>query len=191
MPDAHLAEEDLEVLRTTNSSHCRLLLPSATAQGKSIHWAEHATIRHSNLVLFTFRHLEIPEDEQDLKAYLMALRVSTNIARAVTYILELLSEENAVTITMNGVHQLDNLWFRTNNQQHLVDDRRIHARIQFHTYVRPKDAVTHESTLLGYSVSQCKSAIGNKGLGNKGRGIKGRQCDSFSPRQLDCSPASL
>lgn len=139
MQDIHLVEEDHETVRSTNLNDYHPLLRFFISNNSSNHWSRHATIRHSNVVLFSFRHFAIPEDGEALGVCLNSFRMAGGITHAAKCLSELLEEKNVVTITMNGVYQLENLWARTSHQPVSENDCPIRARILFHTYLRSKD----------------------------------------------------
>jgi hypothetical protein len=115
------------------------LLRFSIGQNSLNHWSRHATIRHSNLSIFSFRHLAVPEERKALEACLNSFHMDEGMTNAAQCLLELLSYKNAVTITMNGIHQLENLWTRKSPHSAPTHENPVRARILFHTFLRPHD----------------------------------------------------
>lgn len=82
------------------------------SQNHPNHWSRHATIRHSDLVFFSFRHFAVPEDLNALEAYLKSLGGHEGIANAAKCLSELFEHADAVRLSVNEIYQLESLWTR-------------------------------------------------------------------------------
>lgn len=139
MSDFQLLERDDEAIQSTNVNNDQPLLRFSISHNAPDHWSRHATIRHSNLVSFEFRHFAIPEDPKELHAYLNSLGMEGGMSHKAKCLLEILEEESAVTIPMNGIHQLENLWTRSGPPLIPENEYPIRARVMFHTTLRSED----------------------------------------------------
>jgi hypothetical protein len=138
MQDCHLDEGNNEVVSLVNPIDHHSLLRFSSTHNTSP-WSKHATIRHSNLVLFSFHHFAVPEDRRVLETCLNSFGMSGGIPQAAKCLLELFEEANAVTIPTDGIHQLENLWTRNGPRLVPGKDCPIRARIMFRTYLEVND----------------------------------------------------
>jgi hypothetical protein len=131
-------EEDDASLDSSDPNIKHPLLRFSSSYKESKRWTKNATIRHTDLVLFSFCHIAAPEDGEALRGWLNSVKpASDNPQDLITSIL--VRDTNAVTITMNGVLQLENLWTRTDHQPSPEHDHPILAWIWFRSYLKPGD----------------------------------------------------
>ena len=165
MEDAHLIGQDLPSLTSTDPADQHPLLRFSSIHHHPKHWSKHATIRHANLVLFSFRHFAIPEDSQALVAWLNSFSLPRGIARFAQTLSQEIERSNAVTITMNGVLQLENLWTRSTHQPSSDNDDPILAWIYFDSYLRSSDwQVVRELSCVTASQSAIKKLMTIAGI---------------------------
>lgn len=138
MQDYRPDEGGSRAIGSTSQNDCHHLLRFSTIHNGSTHWSGHATIQHSNLVLFSFRHFAVPEDRMALEACLDSFGMG-GIGPAARYLSGLLDTRNAVVSTMNAISLLENLWTRDNPQPFAENHFPIRARILFHTFFQPND----------------------------------------------------
>jgi hypothetical protein len=151
-------EEDDTSLTSTDPDDQQALMRFSLSHSPPKPWSRHATIRHSNMVLFAFRHFAVPENGEALAAWLNSFRATGGSTKLTQTLFRLIERSNAVSITMNGILQLENLWTRTTHQPSPKNDEPILAWIWFHSYLRPGDwQVVRE--LRCFTISQ--SAIMN------------------------------
>ena len=133
-------EEDDESLTSTHQDDQHPLLRFSSSHNRAKPWNQHATIRHSNMVLFSFRHIAVPDEAEALGAWLDSFKAPEERPQfSQMLLLRIIERCKAVMITVNGVLQLENLWTRTNHQLSSKNDDPILAWIWFHSYVRPED----------------------------------------------------
>jgi hypothetical protein len=131
-------EGDQGKAHMTNLDDSHPLLRFSRIHPDSSHWSRHVTIRHSNIVLFSFRHVALPEDIEALGIVLSRPEVGkiSMEPRALNCWLAL---KNGVMITPNGIHLLEQSWTRTTRQTIYEDDRPIHASIELKAFLRAED----------------------------------------------------
>jgi hypothetical protein len=123
-----------------NLDDCHPLLRFSKGRHNSTHWTRNATIRHSDLVLFSFRHFAIPEELEALKLSLRRCQPDSSIKTAARNVLQFIAEElAAATITMDGISQLENLWTQTEDPIVLDTEEPIRAWFSFQTFFRSRD----------------------------------------------------
>jgi hypothetical protein len=109
-------------------------------------WRQNATIRHSNMVLFTFHILAIPEEPSHITKVLESLGGESGLDLLTTcsHFLELLEDDQSVTVTMNAIYQLENMWTERAHRLTSLADYPVRARVLFHTYLREDWQVVRE-----------------------------------------------
>jgi hypothetical protein len=152
------------------------LLRFQTTNPQPNHWTRYATIRHSDLVLFSFRHFAIPEDLETPETSLESFNTPGGIPQAANDLsIILLHTTHGVTITINGVHELEAIWTRKPHVVSFDNDRPVRARIIFRTYIRPRDwQVVRELTCITASQPAIKKLFriaGRVSLGGSSDGI--------------------
>jgi hypothetical protein len=139
MHDYHLDEGNNESVGSIETNNYHPLLRFSTSHNTLNPWSRHATIRHANLVLFSFHHFSVPEDRRVLETCLHSLGMDGGIPYAAKCLLEFFGDKNAVTIPIDRIHQLESLW--TRNGPRFIPGKHypIRARILFRTFLKPKD----------------------------------------------------
>ena len=141
------------------------LLRFSSRRNDSKHWTKHATIRHSNLVLFSFRHVAVPEDRETLRAWLNLSNATDGAAQQNMLLSCLIQETNAMTITMNGVLQLENKWTGTNHETSSEHGTPVLAWIWFQSYFRTCDwQVVRELSCLTVSMPAYNELVAIAGI---------------------------
>ena len=141
------------------------LLRFSSRGNDSKHWTKHATIRHSDLVLFSFRHVAVPEDRETLRAWLNPSKDTSGAAQKNMLLSCLIQETNAVTITMNGVLQLENKWTGTNHETSSEHGVPVLAWIWFQSYFRTRDwQVVRELNCLTVSMPAYNELVAIAGI---------------------------
>lgn len=133
------SEEDDNSHVSADTSDQHPLLRFCWRRGHCRPWSRCATIRHSNMVLFSFRHFDVPEKREPLQAWLDSFEAPGGSIQFSRAFLRHIETSNALTITMNGILQLENLWMRTTHQPSSKNDEPILAWIWFHSYIRQGD----------------------------------------------------
>jgi hypothetical protein len=105
-------------------------------------WTKHATIRHSNMSLFMFSHLPLPEDPDTLVECLQQVSGQgaeslSDIARDL--ISSFLDYTGAMTTTLNRILQLKNEWLKEGNDVTTGSEWPVRALFSFRTCVRSFD----------------------------------------------------
>jgi hypothetical protein len=131
-------EGDQGKAHMTNLDDSHPLLRFSRIHPDSSHWSRHVTIRHSNIVLFSFRHVALPEDIEALGIVLSRPEVG-KISMESPALNCWLALKNGVMITPNGIHLLEQSWTRTTRQTIYEDDRPIHASIELKAFLRAED----------------------------------------------------
>jgi hypothetical protein len=141
------------------------LLRFSSSHNSSKYWSEHATIRHSDLVLFSFHHAAVPEDPDALRAWLTLPNTNGGTSQENMLLSCLIQETNAVTITMNGILQLENIWMRTTHQLGSENDDPMIAWVWFRSYIRSRDwQVVRELNCLTVSAHSFKELVAIAGI---------------------------
>lgn len=133
------SEEDDESNISAHSSGQHPLLRFSRSQDNVRPWAQWGTIRHSNMVRFSFRHFAVPEETEPLQVWLDSFQPAGGSIQFSRAFLRYIETSNTLTITMNGILQLENLWMRTTHQPSSKNDKPILAWIWFHSYIRHGD----------------------------------------------------
>jgi hypothetical protein len=139
LSSSNLNEEEDASLSLGDLSDEQPLPRFSLSHNNSKYWSKHATIRHSDLVLFSFRHAAVPEEPDALRAWLTLSNTNGSTPQENMLLSCLIQETNAVTITMNGILQLENAWTRTNHQLHSENDDPMIAWVWFRSYIRSRD----------------------------------------------------
>ena len=105
-------------------------------------WTRHATIRHSNMSLFVFSHLPLPEDPDTLVECLQQVSDQggesiSDIARGL--ISSFLGDTGAMTTTLNRILQLKNEWLKEGKDVTTGPGSAVRASFSFRTCVRNFD----------------------------------------------------
>jgi hypothetical protein len=141
------------------------LLRFSSSHKDSKCWSKHATIRHSDLVLFSFHHAAVPEDPDVLRAWLSQSNATGDHLQEIMLLCCLIQETNAVTITMNGILQLENIWTRTTHQLGSENDDPMIAWVWFHSYIRSRDwQVVREMNCLTVSARSFSELVAMAGI---------------------------
>lgn len=141
------------------------LLRFSSSHNNSKYWSKHATIRHSDLVLFSFHHAAIPEEPDALRAWLTLSHTNGGTPQENTLLSCLIQETNAVTITMNGILQLENIWTHTTHQLGLENDDPMIAWVWFRSYIRSRDwQVVRELNCLTVSAHSFRELVAIAGI---------------------------
>lgn len=127
------------------SDHCRigdrhpLLKFSQLCYGPG-HWTNKATIRHANLVLFTFRHIVVPEERGALETFLVASgEAGGSLTNAQVLYRDLREPAAAVHITSYGLSQLEMAWTQSETPTIADTDQTLRAWVFFQTFFRRED----------------------------------------------------
>ena len=101
-------------------------------------WTKLATIHHSNLVRFTFRYFEIPEDLSPLRELVETLNGFEDLATSARETLSLFESQSSLQTDMAAIAIAAETW--TGDSNFLMagietpSDRPLQARIAFHTF---------------------------------------------------------
>jgi hypothetical protein len=173
MEDISLSEEDPANLSSSNPNEEENTSPSLGYLTDeqlfllrfSKHWSKHATIRHSDLVLFSFHHAAVPEEPDALRAWLALSNTNGGNPQGKMLLSCLIQETNAVTITMNGILQLENTWTRTTRQLRSENDDPMIAWVWFRSYIRSRDwQVVRELNCLTVSAHSFRELVAIAGI---------------------------
>jgi hypothetical protein len=108
-------------------------------------WRQHVTIRHSNMVLFSFHTLSIPDDKSLLSNSLIPLGDSgMDLTATCSHLLDLLEDDQSITVPMNSIHELESMWIRSTHGLTSSCDYPVRSRVLFHTYLREDWQVVRE-----------------------------------------------
>lgn len=140
-----------QAIEATESFTHQPLLRYSTGSSCRQPWSSHATVRHSNLVLFLFRHVALPEDVTELKSCLISLFESGDLVQRAQIVFRMLADRRAVTIKVRDIEQIENLWTRVEHQPNTATGEPVSAWLRFSTYVRSNDwqVVRHLQCLTG------------------------------------------
>jgi hypothetical protein len=137
----------------------------SSSHDDSKHWNKHLTIRHSDLVLFSFHHAAVPEDPDALRAWLSLSNPTGDTLEEIMLLSCLIQETNAVTITMNRILQLENIWTRTTHQLGSENDYPLIAWVWFRSYVRSQDwQIVRELNCLTVSAHSLRELVATAGI---------------------------
>jgi hypothetical protein len=105
-------------------------------------WTRHAAIRHSNMCLFMFSHLPLPEDPDTLAECLQQMSARRaesigDIARGL--ISSFLDHTGAMSTTLNRILQLKNEWLKERHDVTAGSESPVYALFSFRTCVRSFD----------------------------------------------------
>jgi hypothetical protein len=141
------------------------LLRFSPGHKRSKYWSKHATIRHSNLVLFSFHHIAVPEDPDALRAWLSLPNTTGDTLSENNLLTCLIQESKAVAITTNGILQLENIWTRANHQLGSETDDPIIAWVWFCSYIRSEDwQIVRELNCLTVSAHSFRELVAVAGI---------------------------
>ncbi|KAF4184210.1 hypothetical protein CNMCM7927_008210 [Aspergillus lentulus] len=108
-------------------------------------WRQHATIRHSDMVHFSFHILSIPEDLPQIRKTLESLgEPSSSLHDTCSLLLQLMGDIESVTVTMNAIYQLEAMWTDRPHCLNALADHPVRARVLFNTYLREDWQVVRE-----------------------------------------------
>ncbi|GFG09692.1 hypothetical protein IFM5058_04552 [Aspergillus udagawae] len=108
-------------------------------------WRQHATIRHSDMVHFSFHILSIPEDASQIQKALESLGESSSSLRdTCSLLLQLMDDVESVTVTMNAIYKLEAMWTDRPHSPNALADHPVRARVLFNTYLREDWQVVRE-----------------------------------------------
>ncbi|KAG2019335.1 hypothetical protein GB937_005249 [Aspergillus fischeri] len=108
-------------------------------------WRQHATIRHSDMVHFSFHILSIPEDASQIQKTLESLgEPSSSLHDTCSLLLQLMEDVESITVTMNAVYQLEAMWTDRPHCLNALADHPVRARVLFNTYLREDWQVVRE-----------------------------------------------
>lgn len=109
-------------------------------------WRKNATIRHSDMVLFSFHIFSIPEDPSHITKVLESISSETglNVPTTCSRLLDLLENEQSVTVSMNAIYQLENMWTGREHPLTSLGDYPVRASVLFHTYLREDWQIVRE-----------------------------------------------
>jgi hypothetical protein len=165
LSSSNLNEEEDASLSLGDLSDEQPLPRFSLSHNNSKYWSKHATIRHSDLVLFSFRHAAVPEEPDALRAWLTLSNTNGGTPQENMLLSCLIQETNAVTITMNGILQLENAWTRTNHQLHSENDDPMIAWVWFRSYIRSRDwQVVRELNCLTVSAHSFRELVAIAGI---------------------------
>jgi hypothetical protein len=141
MQDSHSDGKNGRALESVDSNGYHSFLRYSISHNHSNHWSRHATIRHSNLVQFEFRHFSLPEDRETVEAMLSSFGKSHEgiLSHPDSIFMRDLNHMGMVTTTMDVIYQLQKLWTKSSPRPCPANCHPIRARIRFHTYTRPTD----------------------------------------------------
>jgi hypothetical protein len=89
--------------------------------------------------LFSFHHTAVPEEPDALRAWLTLSNTNGGTPQENMLLSCLIQETNAVTISMNGILQLENIWTQTTHQLGSENDDPMIAWVLFRSYIRSRD----------------------------------------------------
>ena len=114
---------------------------------RATHWTQQATIRASNLILFKFEHISVPEERLPLLVFLKAIASGGSIPYAIRLLLDLFRE--GVDLSTMGISQLEELWTQTSSVSAADNDESVRAFVIFRTHFESDDwqIVRHLSCL--------------------------------------------
>ena len=136
---APVGDEGVESYENTTSHP---LLRWVNASPYQAPWTRHATIRHSNMSLFMFSHLPLPEDSDTLVEFLQqvsGMRAGSIGDIALGLISSFLDCTSAMTTTSNRILQLRNEWLKEGSGVAAGSESPVRALFSFRTYVRTFD----------------------------------------------------
>lgn len=105
-------------------------------------WTRHATIRHSNMSLFRYSHLALPEDSRALVQCLQQVSGSSPDSirdMALHLMTSFLDRTGAMTTTLNHILQLKREWLKQSGDVKAGPDSPVRALFSFRTCVRTVD----------------------------------------------------
>jgi hypothetical protein len=140
MEDRSAPMEDQEVSSHENAM-VHPLLKWANPSPNLAPWTRHATIRHSNMVLFQFSHLSIPEDQETLLECLeqQSDRGDGSIGDIAGSLISRFLGHAAMTTTPRQILHLKNEWFKKGNDVTTGSESPLRAIFIFRTFIRISD----------------------------------------------------
>ncbi|KIW09895.1 hypothetical protein PV08_11996 [Exophiala spinifera] len=138
-PSAACQDESVELYGDVVSHP---LLKWVKISSTGVPWTAHATIRHSNMCLFAFSHLSLPEE---LDLLLACLRQASSwgvgsIRKIATSLVMSLTDHSFVrNTTMGSILQLRNDWLREDENTSVDSEYPLRALFVFRTYIRTSD----------------------------------------------------
>ncbi|KAE9377465.1 hypothetical protein N431DRAFT_500317 [Stipitochalara longipes BDJ] len=150
LEDDTMAQEDMSDMSDYQpdfqdaSSHP--FLKWADHRGVSTPWALNTSMRHSDIVMFSFRVFEIPEDEESFYDLLHSLRYDHETSRMMLHVLRVI-RQNQYTLPMkrHQIHDLEEYWTGVNTQKSYGrntashPDQRIRTFVLFRTFCQQQD----------------------------------------------------
>lgn len=118
------------------------LLKWARISPTDVAWTAHATIRHSNMCLFAFSHLSLPQDPESLVECLRqasSLGVGSARTIAMSLVVSLTDPSLVRNTTMERILQLKNDWLREGESASNVSEFPVSALFVFRTHIRTSD----------------------------------------------------
>ena len=121
----------LMLTRRERKSREHPLLEYSGAGQQAEHWTRKATIRASNLILFKFEHISLPEEPDALLASLKAIS-PFSVKSTVRLLGEAFNE--GLKVTMKAVSRLQELWTQSNSVPMADNNEPVWACVTFRTY---------------------------------------------------------
>ncbi|RHZ51806.1 uncharacterized protein CDV56_106392 [Aspergillus thermomutatus] len=108
-------------------------------------WGQFATIRHSDMIRFSFHILSIPEDTSQVRRVLGSLgEPNLGVHDTCSLLLQLMEDDQSVTVTMNAIYQLEAMWTDRPYSLNALADHPVRARVLFNTYISEDWQVVRE-----------------------------------------------
>ena len=109
-------------------------------------WAPHASLRHSDIVVFSFRVLEIPESQESFHDLISSLRYDDEKSIMMLHALKAI-QQNQYTLPLNRgqLHDIERSWTGVNTQTPYErsttghPDQRVEAFFLFRTFCQQED----------------------------------------------------
>ena len=112
----------------------------------SIPWAANTSMRHSDIVMFSFRVLEIPENQEDFYDLIHSLRYDHENSRMMLHVLRVIRQNQyTLPMTRGQICDLEKYWTGANTETsygtNIMDhpDQRIRAFLLFRTFCQQED----------------------------------------------------
>jgi hypothetical protein len=105
--------------------------------------AQDCTIRHSDIVSFSFRNLDIPEDLENLSTVMGTLRCAPGELEMMMHALNFVRQDQfSLTMKRHQIQQIEEFWTGTVSQQRISSSntgQMVKAFYFFRTFFQPKD----------------------------------------------------
>jgi hypothetical protein len=143
--DIRFMDDESHTDKTFDNNDDHPYLRFSKVDSNPLPWRKHATIRHANMILFSFHIFSLPEEPFQINSLLKSLGESdASLSIACSHLWNLLEDSESVMVSMNAVYELESIWTGREHRLSSIGDYPVRAKVLFHTYIREDWQVVRE-----------------------------------------------